>query len=696
MVNYNIAIPQQQLFQAPDFTQNAMRMQQMQAQDMQMQQAQRAQQQQNAMAAHLSGGGDMSTPEFRRQLLAVGGASAAPILASIATMEREKSQQLAEQSRANRYASQARTSDFDLQVNKRKDFLNRAPAAMVSDEAWAKYVDDSVKEFGPNITLSRTRPSEKDLIAFLSSGADKIRQVEAEAKAAQDATKLTPHVTDAGVLFTNPKGGYQMGTELLQSGAPAAGAPAVGGAPMGGAGAPAMPGGEAGYLTGLNRAEGTAKNPYSSADGKFQFINSTFVDTARKVYPGLADSSPAQILSLRGKKLDGGAQIEDVLEQRLRADNTQALTSAGIAPTPGNTYLAHFLGAGGARSLLSVDPNTPVSQILDPRAIAANKSVLEGKTAGQVAAWADSKFGGPPGLAASMTAGNQRQAGVGAPSFTPAMGGGMSPTAPTVNNAMVLDLMGQQPPQQGNALAMQAAPMLQQPSVPVTTAPAQVGPAPSALSPYQQGMADAEQRKLKAKLAEERGKADIEKETQARTRQETAGRVLQVLNDPKIDEMIKNSTSGVVQNIFSAVPGAFGQGTTGKENIGRLNTTQESLLFRLANGKLGGGFTEKDAETIRGMLGRIADPNTAANIRLQTLQDVRSFMQSEASGNPIALQPVTTDEPKPSARRNLKTGDTGTKKPDSFAHFMSVVKEQNPNVSDSALKAYYDKTYGGR
>jgi hypothetical protein len=287
-----------------------------------------------------------------------------------------------------------------------------------------------------------------------------------------------------------------------------------------------------------------------------------------------------------------------------------------------------------------------------------------------------------------MTAGNQRQAGVGAPSFTPAMGGGMSPTAPTMNNAMVLDLMGQQPPQQGNALAMQP--------VPVTTAPAQVGPAPSALSPYEQGMADAAKRKLQAKLAEERGKADIEKETQARTRQETAGRVLQVLNDPKIDEMIKNSTSGVVQNIFSAVPGAFGQGTTGKENIGRLNTTQEALLFRLANGKLGGGFTEKDAETIRNMLGRIADPNTAANIRLQTLQDVRSFMQSEASGNPIALQPVTTDEPKPSARRNLKTGDTGTKKPDSFAHFMSVVKEQNPNVSDSALKAYYDKTYGGR
>jgi len=688
MVDYNIAIPQQQLFQAPDFTQNAMRMQQMQAQNMQMQQAERAQQQQNAMAAHLGSGGDMSSPEFRQKLLAVGGASAAPLLASIATMEREKTQQLAEQARARRYQSQSQVSDFDLQVNKRKDFLNRAPAAMVSDEAWAKYYEDSVKEFGPNIALSPTRPSEKDLIGFLSSASDKIRQAEEQAKAERDANKLTPHMTDAGVVFTAPSGTYQMGREMPPAGTPTAGgAPAVGGTPAARAAAP-VAGGETGYLTGLNRAEGTTKNPYSSADGKFQFINSTFVDTARKTFPELANSSPAEILRLRGVKLGDGRQIEDLLEQRLRADNTQALTSAGIAPTPGNTYLAHFLGAGGARSLLSVDPNTPVSQILDPRAIAANKSVLEGKTAGQVAAWADSKFGGSPGLAASMTAGNQRQGGVGAPSFIPAMGGGMSPTAPTMNNAMALDLMGQQPPQQGNALAMQP--------VPVTTAPAQVGPAPSTLSPYQQGMADAAQRKLQAKLSEERGKADIEKETQARTRQETAGRVLQVLNDPKIDEMIKNSTSGVVQNIFSAVPGAFGQGTTGKENIGRLNTTQESLLFRLANGKLGGGFTEKDAETIRGMLGRIADPNTAANIRLQTLQDVRSFMQSEASGNPIALQPVTTDEPKPPARRNLKAGDTGAKKPDSFAHFMSVAKEQNPNVSERELEAYYNKTYGGR
>jgi hypothetical protein len=72
------------------------------------------------------------------------------------------------------------------------------------------------------------------------------------------------------------------------------------------------------------------------------------------------------------------------------------------------------------------------------------------------------------------------------------------------------------------------------------------------------------------------------------------------------------------------------------------------------------------------------------------------MMTSVATGENMAIAPAAVEEPKPSARRNLKAGDTGAKKPDSFAHFMSVAKEQNPNVSDRELEAYYNKTYGGR
>jgi hypothetical protein len=108
------------------------------------------------------------------------------------------------------------------------------------------------------------------------------------------------------------------------------------------------------------------------------------------------------------------------------------------------------------------------------------------------------------------------------------------------------------------------------------------------------------------------------------------------------------------------------------ENIGRLNTIQESLLFRLANGKLGGGFTDKDTDTIRGMLGRIADPDTPANVRAKTLQDVRAMMQSVATGESMTIAPaaggksrraaaqpaaaVTAPQAKPAERQVARTG----------------------------------------
>lgn len=494
MVDYNIAIPQQQLFQAPDFTQNAMRMQQMQMQEMQTQElARKSAAARNTQQLYADPNFDQFSPEGIRRLALAGG----PKVGIMAATGARQNEQLLQQTAL----TNAGLEKTRLEIGaKEYDIAQDRLAAIRPGDAkgyaeWDRVHGPAYRANGVNLPTPQQwaqDPTGK-LQGHMVSTSQSVRE---RAAAREKAGQFKVQMTDVGPMATNELGEFRMATELRGG----AGAPAVGGAPMGGAGAPAMPGaaapaagGEAGYLTGLDRAEGRTKNPYSSADGKFQFINSTFVDTARKAFPVLADKSPAEILTLRGFKLANGKQIEDVLEQRLRADNTQALTSAGIAPTPGNTYLAHFLGAGGARSLLSVDPNTPVSQILDPRAIAANKSVLDGKTAGQVAAWADSKFGGAPGLAASMTAGNQRQGGVGAPSFTPAMGGGMSPTAPTMNNAMALGLMGQQPPQQGNALAMQAAPMLQQQPVPVTTAPAQVGPAPSA---YEEALRAARQREL--------------------------------------------------------------------------------------------------------------------------------------------------------------------------------------------------------
>ena len=75
-------------------------------------------------------------------------------------------------------------------------------------------------------------------------------------------------------------------------------------------------------------------------------------------------------------------------------ENKNALARANIDPTLGNTRLAHFLGAGGAINVLKANPNTPVESLISPDAIQANPTVLRGKTAGQVAAWANKQMEG--------------------------------------------------------------------------------------------------------------------------------------------------------------------------------------------------------------------------------------------------------------------------------------------------------------
>ena len=245
-----------------------------------------------------------------------------------------------------------------------------------------------------------------------------------------------------------------------------------------------------------------------------------------------------------------------------------------------------------------------------PLAKAGNASDVLGTTVPQYAQKFMAAYEGGANTPAMM-----RSPGFASSSGIPANVG--LPVAPVMNA-----LAGPQPAQQGNALAMQAAP--------TTIAPPQAAPA---LSPFQQAQKDARDRALvqteEKTAAMERGKATEKEKTEAKARRETAGRVLQVLNDPEIDNLVRNSTSGALEYGLAATKGAVtGASTTGMENIGRLATIQEALLFRLANGKLGGGFTDKDSDTIRGMLGRVADPTTPANVRIKTLQDVRAMMNS--------------------------------------------------------------------
>lgn len=133
---------------------------------------------------------------------------------------------------------------------------------------------------------------------------------------------------------------------------------------------PAIALGIAQIESGLNP---NAKAGTSSAGGLFQFIDGTAAQY------GLSNKFDASA------NADAGARFTRDNMNRLRK-------TLGREPTPGEVYLAHFSGVGAAEDLGQAHANTPTTEIFSAAAINANRSILEGKTAGQVRAWADRKM----------------------------------------------------------------------------------------------------------------------------------------------------------------------------------------------------------------------------------------------------------------------------------------------------------------
>lgn len=133
--------------------------------------------------------------------------------------------------------------------------------------------------------------------------------------------------------------------------------------------------------------DASATNPNSSASGPGQFLASTWLDTLAKHRPDLT-GSPDELLAMRSDPV-----LSKDMTAAYAADNGAILSKAGIPVTPGNTYLAHFAGPGGAVGLLNADPAAPASSILGVGAVKANP-FLATMTAGDVAAWANRKMGG--------------------------------------------------------------------------------------------------------------------------------------------------------------------------------------------------------------------------------------------------------------------------------------------------------------
>ena len=505
MVDYNAALPQLQQFQAPNMLAMAEMANKMQLHQAQLAEVQRATNEQNQMRTLFASGVDRNSPEALRQAYNISLAAGQALekgqneLKTAGLTQQKLTGDIAAQTPAlqkaqieNMVADHKLYSEMLNKVLALPDDQAKTAYEMLRAGAVSKYKD--LDAAWPKTFEGNRGVLEKQMLT-----AEQAAQAQAAARlAAQNKTTVIAGPGGVPLNYDKTTNTYNVGQP---AGAPSA---AANGQPLpAAAGAPAI--GDA-YAQRNAQIEGTGKNPMSSAQGLHQFIDSTFVGTAKKVFPELANKSPTEILALRGTKLADGTPIESALEQRFRTDNIASLASAGIQPTPGNTYLAHFLGAGGARSVLGADPNTPLSQVVSADAIKANPEVLaiKNKTVGDLQNWANSKFGGQPGLSASMTTGNARLGG--APTgFVPAGGAPMSLGAPTVNNALMANMLNGQAPIT-NALARPAAPLL-----PAPVAPQNVAPVRAPATTIEELTARAGETKLAEKGAEETQKLEINK-----------------------------------------------------------------------------------------------------------------------------------------------------------------------------------------
>lgn len=150
------------------------------------------------------------------------------------------------------------------------------------------------------------------------------------------------------------------------------------------------------YIGKMFGAEGTGKNPKSSAKGYGQFLEGTWIEQAARY--GTPEQRSLAAAALEGDKDARSAllaQREDQ-EQALKFGRTftqENMRLIGEDATEGQLYLAHFLGGGTASKVLKANPSDPIDKYVSEDAIKANPSILKGKTVGEVTAWADATIG---------------------------------------------------------------------------------------------------------------------------------------------------------------------------------------------------------------------------------------------------------------------------------------------------------------
>ncbi|WP_225205092.1 hypothetical protein [Novosphingobium huizhouense] len=146
------------------------------------------------------------------------------------------------------------------------------------------------------------------------------------------------------------------------------------------------------FMARVRRAESSGNDAAaaatSTAFGRYQFTAGTWIGYYTRRF-GTGGLTRAEILAKRADP-----RLQDALMADLTADNAAHLQRIGAPVTEGNLYLMHLLGPADAEKVLRAGGDTPLKGLIHDASITANRSIMEGRTAGDIRAFADRKMGG--------------------------------------------------------------------------------------------------------------------------------------------------------------------------------------------------------------------------------------------------------------------------------------------------------------
>lgn len=150
-------------------------------------------------------------------------------------------------------------------------------------------------------------------------------------------------------------------------------------------------------------SEGTGQNPNSTASGVGQFTDGTFLQEFRKAYPDLAaQMTDAEILEQKDDPEIGRA----LSHQYVSGTVLPAFEAIGIPNITAGQLKLGYMGPGRVRAIYGAPDDTPIGDVVDREALAANPQWQGLRTTGELKQWAEgnaARYGAP--TAGQQTAG---------------------------------------------------------------------------------------------------------------------------------------------------------------------------------------------------------------------------------------------------------------------------------------------------